>query len=234
MYYLNAITLGSQKLKPPGPPERGAAQLAAAEAARLRLGDLWLVDEDMCDLLSAAHPTMPAFCPRPADLPSRAGFTIFAKPIAAYPTEEAADHEFEDQLDGGTGTYRPVADAINTGDTRIVAVTWSEVDKPHWSAGGLWMSFYTPAAVHYNPNLFSKPIEAQRARSMLPRFIVDNEAAFAWRPEGARRSPTDYTFCDSQGLSELIHARHTAMASGTELILMDPSDQLRSCSTSPG
>jgi hypothetical protein len=30
---------------------------------------------------------MPAFAPRPNDLPSKIGFAVFAEPIAAYPAQ---------------------------------------------------------------------------------------------------------------------------------------------------
>ena len=41
-----ALMLGQQQIRPPSPPEKVARQPAAAEADRLRQGDLWFVDDD--------------------------------------------------------------------------------------------------------------------------------------------------------------------------------------------
>jgi hypothetical protein len=35
-------------------------------------------------LVTPAHPSMPAFAPRPQDLPSKTGFAVFAQSIALY------------------------------------------------------------------------------------------------------------------------------------------------------
>jgi hypothetical protein len=180
-YYFNAITLGKQQIKPPGPPDQVARQLAAAEAARLRLGDLWYFDDDLCALLTAAHATMPPFAPSPPDLPSKVGFAIFATPIALYPATESQPHDSTDPrfLPGD-----PIADRIYQGDTPIVAATWGPLDNPYWPAHGLWMSFYATSAIHFE-QVLDDPAAARRARAMIPRIVVDNEAVMAWRPNGA-------------------------------------------------
>jgi hypothetical protein len=185
-YYYNAIVLGRQAIKPAGTPERVARQLATAEATRLRDGDLWYVDEDLCALVAAAHPSMPAFAPRPSDLPSRVGFVVFANPIALYAAAEARHDSVIEQLakTGGDNFLR-TSEKIHSGENRIVAVSWGPNVDAASSAGGLWMSFYAPSAVHFGDVFEGEPEAERRARSMLPRLNVDNEACLAWRPDGA-------------------------------------------------
>ena len=182
MWYENAIRFGRQRLKPPGSIEKAAQLLAAGEAGRLRDGDLWFVDDDLCALLNAAHPSMPAFAPTPTDLLSKVGFAVFAEPIAVYPAAESRDASQELDPDGTSG-FREVSDRIYARETSVVAVSWGPVDNPHWRAGGVWMSFYVRPAVH-DDGIFDDPAAARRARAMLPRLVVDNEAAVAWRPKG--------------------------------------------------
>jgi hypothetical protein len=55
-----------QHLRPPGPADRVAVQLAAAETARPREADLWYVDEDVC----AATERLPCHVPIVAAEPS--------------------------------------------------------------------------------------------------------------------------------------------------------------------
>jgi hypothetical protein len=186
LYYHRAILIDRQPLRPDGPPGQAAERLAAAEATRLREADLWYIDEDLCTLLAAAHRSMPAFAPRPPDLPSRTGFTVFAKPIATWVrgTDEGAD-KIVDTLDPtGTDTQlRTAARRLHRQEARIVAASWGPARHPAWPAGGLWMSFYahTPPA----DSLFDDPATRQRLSAMLPPLMVDNEAALAWRPDGA-------------------------------------------------
>lgn len=186
--YYAAIMADRQPLRPPGPPEEVAPLLTAAEATRLREGDLWYVDDDLCALLEAAHPSMPAFAPQPHDLPSRVGFAVFAEPIANRAIrDEHRMNELVEQLDSTLDEakrkdFREAMSRLDDTDARVVAVSWGPVDNPNWSAGGVWMSFYTESAVHRE--LFDDPAVERRARAMLPTLIVDNEAAIAWRPEG--------------------------------------------------
>ncbi|BEL04987.1 hypothetical protein Q0Z83_031780 [Actinoplanes sichuanensis] len=199
-FYYNAILMGQQQLKPPGPPERVAPALAAAETARLRDGDLWYVDEDLCALLNAAHPSMPAFAPRPTDLPSKTGFAVFAEPIAAYDAQEARRDDIVDALADmhGGDEFRRIGQAAYEDQARIVAVSWGPVDNPHWKAGGLWMSFYAVTDKTTDDLLAGHPAAAARARAMLPPLPVDNEAAIAWRPDGAPPEEYMLTGADDQ------------------------------------
>jgi hypothetical protein len=185
MYYGNAIALGRQQNRPPGPPARVAGLLAGAEAMRLREGDLWHVDEDLCALVNAAHSNMPIFAPRPSDLPSLTGFAVFANPIAVYPYAESRHDDLAEQLERrGNDASRRMTAQMESADAAIVAVSWSPVRNPHWPAGGVWMSFYAASWVN-SDDAFEDPAVARRARAMLPTLTVDNEATFAWRPEGA-------------------------------------------------
>ena len=183
-FYVNAIEGGHQHLCPPGPPARAGRELAAAETARLREGDLWYVDEDLCALLNAAHPSMPAFAPRPEDLPSKVGFAVFAEPIALYSGQDARVDGVVDAMARADGddTIRELADKLYGEDVQIVAASWGPVNNPNWRAGGLWMSFYSPSNL-INDGILDEAA-ALRARAMLPLLTVDNEAAIAWRPDG--------------------------------------------------
>jgi hypothetical protein len=183
-FYFNAIQAGQQHLRPPGPADRVAVQLAAAETARLREADLWYVDEDLCALLNAAHPSMPAFAPRPEDLPSKVGFALFAEPIALYSGGEARVDDTVDAMARADGDdiIRELADKLYGEDVRIVAASWGPVSNPNWRSGGLWMSFYSPSNLT-NDGILDEAT-ALRARALLPPLTVDNEAAIAWRPDG--------------------------------------------------
>jgi hypothetical protein len=187
--YFSAILADRQPLRPPGPPEQVAPLLAASEATRLREGDLWYVDDDLCAVLEAAHPSMPAFAPQPHDLPARVGFAVFAEPIANRAIrDEHGMNALVDQLDATLDEakrkdFREARNGLDDTDARVVAVSWRPVDNPNWSAGGVWLSFYTESAV--DRDLFDDPEVERRARAMLPTLIVDNEAAIAWRPEDA-------------------------------------------------
>lgn len=80
-WYELMIRAGRQPVRPDGPPRQVSEFLARAEHERVTQGDLWFVDRSMCQLVTAAHETMPAFTPHPEDLPSRTGFAVFAEPI---------------------------------------------------------------------------------------------------------------------------------------------------------
>ncbi|MFI7510665.1 hypothetical protein ACIBSS_27990 [Micromonospora aurantiaca] len=183
-FYLQAIQLGRQPIRPPGPPDKVAHLLAAAETTRLRDGDLWYIDENLCALLNAAHPSMPAFAPRPQDLPSKVGFAVFADPIAVYAAQEARDDQVVELLARSGGEkMRQAGEQLYAGQAPIVAVSWSPVTNPHWPAGGLWMSFYAASGLH-EQDVFTDPKVLARARGLLPPLTVDNEACLAWRPDG--------------------------------------------------
>jgi hypothetical protein len=178
-YYRLAIDMGKQHVRPAGPAGPVAARLAALEAERLREGDLWYLDEDLCALLAAAHPGMPPFAALPHDLPSKFGFAVFAEPIALYDAGESRVDNLVDALgDEATGE---AATRLYEHDVRIIAVSWGPYQTPSWRAGGVWMSFYSPSNIEYVVDEDT----ARRARAILPPLTVDNEYAGAWRPDGA-------------------------------------------------
>jgi len=199
-FYYNALLMGQQAVRPPGPPERVAPQLAEAETTRLREGDLWYVDEDLCALLNAAYPTMPAFAPRPTDLPSKTGFAVFAEPIATYSAQEARRDDVVDALANirGGDEFRQLSEDIYDDQARIVAVSWGPLTNPSWRAGGLWMSFYAVTDKSMDELLAGHPAAAARARGMQPPLPVDNEAAIAWRPDGEAPQEFMLTGSDDQ------------------------------------
>jgi hypothetical protein len=86
----------------------------------------------------------------------------------------------------GGDEFRQLTEQIYDDQARIVAVSWGPTSNPHWSAGGLWMSFYAVTDKAVDDLLAGKPAAAARARGMLPPLPVDNDAALAWRPDGAQ------------------------------------------------
>jgi hypothetical protein len=130
---------------------------------------------------------MPAFAPRPNDLPSKIGLAVFAEPIAIYPAQEARRDDLVDTLatTRGGDQFRQLTEKIYDDQARTVAVSWGPTTNPRWRAGGLWMSFSAVTNRTADDVLAGKPAAAARARGMLPPLTVDNEAAPAWRPEGA-------------------------------------------------
>ena len=191
-FYLQAIVAGQQPIRPAGPPPVVAAQLAAGEHTRLRDGDLWYIDQDMCALVQAAYPTMPEFAPRPQDLPSPSGFVVFADPIGAY-DKNTTRTGFSDALTAST----PGADRLWDGQIQIVAASWGPYNVPGWKAGGVWMSFYSASGLssldgHVNADVL------RRAMSGMPPLTLDNEFVVAWRPDG--EPPDRYMLlADAQG-----------------------------------
>lgn len=83
----------------------------------------------------------------------------------------------------GDDAIRDIADRLYGENVRIVAASWGPVHNPNWKADGLWMSFYSPSSLN-NDGILDEAT-ARRARAMLPPLTVDNEAAIAWRPDGA-------------------------------------------------
>lgn len=178
-FYRQAIDYDRQHIRPPGPAGPVAQHLAAMEAGRLRDGDLWYLDDDLCALLAAAHPSMPAFAAQPHDLPSKSGFAVFATPIALYDAAVARVDNLVDAL--GDEATRETATRLYEHDVRIIAVSWGPYQTATWRAGGVWMSFYAPSNLEHVVDQDT----ARRARALMPPLTVDNEYAGAWRPDGA-------------------------------------------------
>ncbi|WP_144300691.1 hypothetical protein [Stackebrandtia nassauensis] len=184
-FYYQAIKMGRQAIKPPGSPEKAAVQLAATETKRLSEGDLWYVDDDLCALLNAAHPTMPKFAPQPWDLPGKVGFAVFAEPLYRPLSDDQTLTSDLEARAAADPDFAPIADRLLQDDSGILAVSWGPVSNPYWPAGGLWMSFYSEALAHQDAAFFEDPRQAAWARNQLPVLIVDNEATMAWQHDAA-------------------------------------------------
>jgi hypothetical protein len=146
-------------------PLRLAQLTAARQIAQLSEGDLWYFDNDLCALLNAAHQSMPAFAPRPHDLPSQWGFAVFAAPIAM---EKA-------RLDDS-----PLVDLAGDGILHVMAASWGPFDDPGWPAGGTCITFYAATTLDID---HLDPKRAQSIRGMMPPLIVGPETPIAWSPD---------------------------------------------------
>ncbi|GIG67779.1 hypothetical protein Pen01_40740 [Phytomonospora endophytica] len=189
-FFYDAIKTGQQPIRPPGPDERVARLLAAAEANRLEQAELWFVDEDLCTLLASAWPTMPPFAPMASDLPSPYGFVVFAEPIHEVPEPEGIDFAalgFDPEI---AKAHQALADI----PARIVAASWGPMppsfERPDWRAEGLervWFSFYSETHVHTDLGTqLARGIDQLRAmRASRPPVMIDNEGIIALRPPGA-------------------------------------------------
>jgi hypothetical protein len=80
-WFHTMILMGKQRIRPTGPPRAVAEFLTRYERSRLADASLWFVDGDTCDLVNAAHDSMPPFAPIPQDLPSKVGFVLFRRPV---------------------------------------------------------------------------------------------------------------------------------------------------------
>jgi hypothetical protein len=100
-------------------------------------------------------------------------------PTSSPPVAEARRNDIVEQLAStGGGRFRRTSEQIYLDTARIVAGCWGPVTNPNWSAGGLWMSFYTLSAVHFG-DVIDDPDAARRARSMLPPLTVDGPVLVA-------------------------------------------------------
>lgn len=205
--YYQALLLGQQQIRPPGPPARVAVQLAAAEGHRLRDGDLWYVDGDLCAVLASARSGMPAYAPRPSDLPSPFGFAVFQTPIVTYPAEITRRDDVVEMVarSGGGNMVREVANRFYREQVSIVAASWGPATDPGWPADGLWMSFYAASRVH-SSDVIDEEL-ARQARAILPPVTVDNEAVIAWRPDGAPEDAYRLPAGDAPDMGTLSWAR---------------------------
>lgn len=140
-YYQTAIMDGRQHVYMQTPGVHPAVALAQAEAAALKAADLYFIDEHMCGLLAAAHPSMPTFAPMRHDLPSERGFAVFALPVSSHHNDKS---QLAALLDPHGATA--VLDQLYSQASQVIACTW----RPHpgltaqqpWPCGGVWFTFY--------------------------------------------------------------------------------------------
>lgn len=201
-FYTLMVNTGRQPMRPAGSPVRAGQILAATEADRLTRADLWYVDEDLCDLVDAAFPTMPTFAPRPHDLPSRHGFAVFARPLVSMIRDPIpADEVFAGMLAAMNPSpvereaLRKATHEMTTRPVGITAVSWGPIGESAvaaeaakvWPTGGMWFSFYSMPVSVIDPTVLAGLATAtgkpyQRSG---PTLTVENELLISWAPEDA-------------------------------------------------
>lgn len=204
-YYSVAINNGKQSVFSHRRGMSPARGLVVSEAEGLRDAALYYVDDEMCELLARAYPTMPAFAPVPSDLPTSHGFAVFASPIAdhvnvAFPMDEVT---LLNPADG---------DSVDLGRVRertaILGVMWRPAtpeqmpDGPRWAAGGLWLTFYAIPSIHHAVSQHRTGMLAEIMREQAkhtPRLTPENEMILAWYPADGRPE-TDWLLTDQNGI----------------------------------
>lgn len=150
-----------------------ARRLAAAERRRLSEATLYWVSPQMTALALAAAPSMPAFRPTAADLPSAHGLVYFAAPLLEV--EERPAFEWAVMDDGTVHQFRDMR-------VQVCAAAWSPFDGyGHWPQGGTWFSFYTPETDDQVAEMARRagiPVDQVRRRPIW----LDNECAIGAAP----------------------------------------------------
>jgi hypothetical protein len=153
-------------------PYRQARLLIGAELSRLRSAALYWVSPEMTRLCLAAAPGMPAFYPRPADLPARHGLIYFALPIGDY-----EPWDFIAYADGALSEAPPAP----PGGYQVCAATWGPWDNGgRWKHSGTWFTFYTVPGARAAAGLAASGLSEEEVRQLaarMPPLRIDNEAA---------------------------------------------------------
>jgi hypothetical protein len=184
-FYQSAIENGRQNLFISQRKLAPAVALANAERDAMLAADLYYIDADMCQLLMAAHETMPDFAPMKADLPSETGFAFFALPISHHYNSPYAGEE-DLSLMRPDGELVNITKLLGEQGSQICAVSWRPYTPgpsraEYWPAGGCWMTFYSVPMTRIlaqsggpNAAIFAAAIEA-----MAP-LAPENEMLVAW------------------------------------------------------
>lgn len=99
-WFRTMIAMGKQSIRPAVQHPRVAEILNAYEIRRLADSSLWFIDGETCDLVGAAHESMPAFAPVETDLPSKCGFALFRKPVIIRDPSQDQDMDISDLVTG--------------------------------------------------------------------------------------------------------------------------------------
>jgi hypothetical protein len=150
------IRAGAMPVRPPGDVHAAAQELARLEAERVRNGELFWVNADMTELITAASKTMPSFTLSPADMPSPWGFLVFEKPI------------------------RTITSPYNGETIPIVAASWGPVPFSDFPEGGVWTSWYSDTDAVIGSRQGLAPEVRIMMKSGLPRFTYDCESMAAF------------------------------------------------------
>jgi hypothetical protein len=133
-FYLEALLVGSQQLRPPGPLDSSASRLAEQERRRIADGELYWVSAEMTELAPHSGRQLSRYELYAHDLPSRSGFMVFQTPLATTDS-----------------------DGIQV---EIVAVSWGIIQPAElpllarhhllevpvggdWDQGAVWFTFYS-------------------------------------------------------------------------------------------
>ncbi|GAA2455770.1 hypothetical protein GCM10010191_88770 [Actinomadura vinacea] len=161
-----ALAMGRGSIIPNAPtPEAAAQVLCEQEYQRLRAAELYFVSAEMTTLAVAAGESLPDFRLEPPDVPSPAGFIVFAEPIGSYIN-----------TDGGFTARVP-----------IVAVCWGPCDLPAFPRGGVWFTYYAPTDFAGLERMLAtqagrpaRSAERARLRQIRGPLTWDNEAAIGY------------------------------------------------------
>lgn len=162
--YTAAINAGSQIGADliPGSPATKARQLVTAELDRLARAQLYYVSPDMTGLAVTAGATLPEFSLVPQDLPSPAGFMVFAEPI---------------------GSARDEPGMPTGGEAPIVACSWNLLQLPVVGYQDrqpfVWFTWYSDRDRYHDlclsRGLMSAAEVEQRRRAYPCPLSLDNE-----------------------------------------------------------
>lgn len=204
MMFTLMIHNGRQPIRPPGTFASVGQLLAQTEADRLQRADLWHIDADLADLVDAAYPSMPAFAPKPYDLPSRHGFVTFARPLTTMMRDAIPDdRRFAEQAaqDGFGNTMLTQMMPHMDEPVPLVAVSWGPAEESaagivgrvvgshrSWRGRpGVWMSFWSMGILQRKGALPDGLSDRERAGYgvLAGPLQIDNECLVEWCPDSA-------------------------------------------------
>lgn len=145
----------------PALPDREAGEYwARDERKRLRMAELFWVEEPMIDLVRAAAESMPAFTIVPEDLPAPFGLIVFAKPLKVIQSPDGLD------------------DAVH-----LTAASWGPWTTGPSDHARLWVSWYTDTSLNFQDVDPRRKAPASWRSLGLASLSYENEATLSFHDE---------------------------------------------------